>query len=128
MDDTADNTTLMRRYYTAYNSEDPAELVPLLAEGVVLISAAGEQRGREAYLGTYRWMISGFIDRMTPVRITPTAEGAVVDIDDHLTARTDIPDFLGRPMKVGESLTLTLTGRYTIQNGQIVRIEISPRT
>jgi len=119
--------TLMRTYYTAYNGEDESRLAPLLAEDVVLVSAAGEQRGREAYLATYRWMIANFIDRMTPERIAPTTDGAVVDIDDHLTARADIADFLGRPVRAGESLTLSLTGRYTIQDGRITRIEIGPR-
>ena len=123
-----DHAALMRSYYAAYNSEDETKLSPLLADDVVLVSAAGEQRGREAYLATYRWMIGSFIDRMTPERIAATADEVVVDIDDRLTARADIADFLGRPVRAGETMTLTLTGRYTIQNGCITRIEITPRT
>lgn len=127
-----DHTALMRRYYAAYNSGDETTLSPLLADDVVLVSAAGEQRGREAYLATYRWMIGSFIDRMTPERIVATPDGApdevVVDIDDRLTARADIADFLGRPVRAGETMTLTLSGRYIIQNGRITRIEITPRT
>lgn len=122
-----DDTALMRSYYAAYNSEDKTKLSPLLAEDVVLVSAAGEQRGREAYLATYRWMIGNFIDRMTPERIVATPDGVVVDIDDRLMARADIADFLGRPVRAGETMTLTLSGRYTIQNGRITRIEITPR-
>jgi hypothetical protein len=122
-----DHAALMRRYYAAYNSEDEVQLAPLLAETVVLVSTAGEQHGRDAYLATYRWMIGNFVDRMTPDRIAATADGAIVDIDDHLTARTDISDFLGRPIRAGESLTLRLRGRYTIHHSQIARIEISPR-
>ena len=76
-------------------------------------------------------MIGNFIDRMTPERIAATADGApdgvLVDINDRLTARADISDFLGRPVRAGETMTLTLTGRYTIQNGRITRIEIAPR-
>ena len=122
-----DNVALMRRYYAAYNSEDETQVTPLLADDVVLVSAAGEQRGRDAYLATYRWMIASFVDRMTPERIVASTDGAVVDIDDHLTARADIADFLGRPVCAGETLTLTLTGRYTIKSGRISRIEITPR-
>jgi len=117
----------MRRYYAAYNSEDETQVAALLADDVVLVSAAGEQRGREAYLATYRWMIGSFIDRMTPERITVTADGAVVDIDDKLTARADVADFLGKPVPAGQAVDLMLTGRYTIQNGRISRIEITPR-
>ena len=122
-----DHTALMRSYYAAYNSEDESKLSPLLAEDVVLVSAAGEQRGREAYLATYRWMIGNFIDRMTPERVVATPDGAVVDIDDHLTARADIADFLDRPVRAGETMTMTLSGRHTIQNERITRLEITPR-
>ncbi|MBY0510846.1 MAG: nuclear transport factor 2 family protein [Rhodospirillaceae bacterium] len=122
-----DHAALMRSYFAAYNSEDEEHLAPLLANDVILVSAAGEQRGREAYLATYRWMIAHFIDRMTPEHIVADAEGALVDIDDKLTARADIADFLGRPVQAGQALTLTLKGRYTIQNGCISRIEIRPR-
>lgn len=122
-----DHAALMRRYYAAYNSGDETQVAPLLADDVVLVSAAGEQRGRAAYLATYRWMIANFVDRMTPTHIAATTDGAVVDIDDRLQARADIADFLGRPVRADETLILSLTGRYTIQNGCISRIEISPR-
>lgn len=123
-----DAEPLMRAYYEAYNSEDETRVAALLAEGVVLVSAAGEQRGRDAYLATYRWMISNFVDRMTPERIAATAEGAVVDINARLTARADIADFLGHPVRAGETIVLALTGRYTVLDGRISRIEIGPRT
>jgi ketosteroid isomerase-like protein len=122
-----DHAALMRSYYAAYNSEDETQLAPLLADDVTLVSAAGEQRGLAAYLATYRWMIANFIDRMTPEHIVAGADGAVVNIDDRLTARADIADFLGRPVHEGETVALTLTGRYTIQAGRITRIEITPR-
>ena len=82
-----DNEALMRAYYAAYNSEDEAQVAALLAEDVVLVSANGEQAGRDAYLATYRWMIATFEDRMTPERIAADAEGATVDIHDRLVAR-----------------------------------------
>jgi hypothetical protein len=122
-----DHAALMRSYYAAYNSEDETQLAPLLADDVILVSPAGEQRGREGYLATYRWMIANFSDRMMPKRIAATPEGAVVDIDDHLKARVDVADFLGRPVPAGETLILMLTGHYTIRNGCISRIEIASR-
>ena len=50
-----------------------------------------------------------------------------VDIYDRLEARKAVDNFLGRPVRVGEVIELKLTGRYTIDKGRIVRIEISPR-
>ena len=122
------NEGLMRRYYAAYNSEDETQIAPLLAEDLVLVSAAGEQKGRDAYLATYRWMIATFEDRMTPERIADDADGATVDIHDRLVARSDVDDFLGLSPRAGEAIELSLTGRYTISDGHIARIEINPRT
>lgn len=121
------NETLMRRYYAAYNSEDETQVAPLLAEDLVLVSAAGEQVGRDAYLATYRWMIATFEDRLTPERIIGDAGGAAVHIHDRLVARADVDDFLGLSPRAGEAIELNLAGRYTIHDGQITRIEITPR-
>jgi ketosteroid isomerase-like protein len=116
-----------RGYYEAYNSEDPARLGALLADDVVLASAMGEQTGKQAYLQTYQFMISTFVEKMRPEKITLTADGAVIDIHDSLTARADVPDFMGQPLKAGEEMVLKLTGKYTLKNGRIARIEIGPR-
>lgn len=121
------NAALMRSYYEAYNSEDETRLAPLLAEDVVLVSAAGEQAGREAYLATYRYMIATFVDRMTPERIVESEAGAIVDIHDRLEAREDVGDFLGMTLRAGETVELALTGRYRIEEGRIRHIEIAPR-
>ena len=64
------NENLIRDYYAAYNSGDASRIAALLDQDVTLTSAAGEQKGRDAYLATYAWMIGNFIDRMPP---TPAA-------------------------------------------------------
>lgn len=121
------NAELMRSYYEAYNSEDETRLAPLLADDVVLVSAAGEQQGKDAYLATYRSMIATFIDRMTPEKIVESTNGATVDIHDRLVARGDVDDFLGMSLRAGEAIDLPLTGCYTIEAGRIHHIAIGPR-
>lgn len=116
----------MRAYYAAYNAEDEDRLGSLLDDEVTLISAAGVQTGKAAYLATYRFMIATFVDRMTPERIIPEDGAATVHITDALTARAPVADFLGASLAEGETMTLRLVGRYTITDGKIVRIEISP--
>ncbi|SFR90276.1 nuclear transport factor 2 family protein [Sphingomonas jatrophae] len=116
----------MRAYYAAYNAEDPAHLGALLDDHVVLTSAAGEQRGRDAYLATYAYMIGLFVDRMEPVEIAADADGATVRITDRLTAREDIPDFMGQRLAKGQTITLDLVGRYRIRDGRIAAIRIEP--
>ena len=114
-------------YYEAYNSEDSGKLGALLADDVVLASAMGESKGKDSYLQTYQFMISTFVDKMRPEKITLTANGAVIDIHESLIARADVPDFMGQSLKAGEEMVLKLTGRYTLKDGKIARIEIGPR-
>lgn len=117
---------LLRAYYEAYNAIAPDRLASLLAPDVELVSAMGTQTGRDAYLGTYQYMTGQFTDIMTPEAITVDGQTVSVAIHDSLTAKTDIADFMGQSLKAGEELVLRLNGRYTVIDGQIARIEISP--
>jgi ketosteroid isomerase-like protein len=114
----------LRAYYEAYNSAQEARLAEFLAEDVILTSAHGEQRGREAYLSTYRQIISVFDDHMTPEEISITGDAAFVRITDHFTAKNDVADFLGRSFAKGDSFTLRLTGDYLLRDGKIATIDI----
>ena len=118
--------SLIRAYYAAYNALDVDALSALLDPDVALESAAGTQVGREAYLATYDFMTSRFIDQMEPQRIEMNGKVASVRIRDVLTARVDVPDFMGQSISKGQQLILELAGRYTIENGRIVRIELQP--
>jgi ketosteroid isomerase-like protein len=115
----------MRGYYEAYNSEDEARLGAFLADDVVLVSAQGEQHGKDAYLATYRAIITDFTDRMTPDEIAAAGDTATVKITDRFTARHDVADFLGRPFVKGDGFTLKLEGTYRVRDGKIARIDIA---
>jgi hypothetical protein len=119
------NESFFRGYYEAYNSEDPARLAEFLTDDVLLVSAQGEQRGRDAYLATYRQITAGFWDKMTPDEITLTEDGAIVKITDRFTAKVDVPDFLGRSYAKGEGFTLKLVGTYAVRDGKMARITVA---
>ncbi len=116
----------MRSYYRAYNSEDADLLAQHLTDDITLVSAAGVQVGRDAYLAIYRYMIENFEDRMEPETIEVNEETATVHILDLLTANRDMADFLGQPVSKGQTVELHLVGHYTFQGDKIARIEISP--
>jgi hypothetical protein len=115
----------MRGYYDAYNSEDAARLGEFLADDVLLVSAQGEQRGKDAYLATYRAIIGDFTDRMTPDEIAIDGEKASVKITDRFTAKHDVPDFLGRSFSKGNGFTLKLSAAYEIRSGKMATINIT---
>jgi ketosteroid isomerase-like protein len=114
-------------YYATYNRVDPEALGRFYAEDVVLTSAQGEVRGREALLGTYRYITSLFSDQMTPETMIVDGDRAAIEITDRFVALAEVPEFLGRPWKKGETYTLKLCAVYTLKNGQIARIVIYTR-
>jgi len=116
---------LLRSYYAAYNSMDIETLKTILDPQLVLVSAVDTQAGREAYLATYGFMTSHFIDQMEPLSIELASDVATVHIRDELTARADIPDFMGHPVAKGQKIVPDLIGRYTVSKGKIARIEIT---
>ncbi len=118
------DTELIESYYRTYNSEDPEALRAFYAEDVVMVSAAGETRGAEAILDTYRGIISQFRDQMTPEDIAIDGDTAVVHITDRFEARTDVPYFLGQSFSAGDNLVLNLRGTYRCVNGQFAHINI----
>ena len=118
------NEAFFRGYYDAYNSEDEARLGALLADDVVLTSAQGVQHGRDAYLSTYRQIISAFTDRMTPDEIVVDGAKATVKITDRFIAKMDVPNFLGQTFKKGQGFKLKLIANYTVDDGKIATIDI----
>ena len=122
-----DRTAFMRRYYDTYNAGDADRLAQFYAEDVVLTSAAGTIEGREALLDVYRGIVAGFDDVMTPRYILADETTAMVEIEDVLTARQDVSDFLGRAVRAGESIRLNLSGVYRFSGSRIDRITLYGR-
>jgi hypothetical protein len=118
------NEAFFRGYYAAYNSADETKLAPFLADDVVLTSAQGEQRGKDAYLATYRQIIAAFSDQMTPEQIAVDGNKATVRITDRFVATIDVPDFLGQSFAKGQGFTLNLVGDYEVADGKIAKIDI----
>jgi len=120
------NREFMQAYYQTYNAEDPVGLRRFYRDDVVMQSPAGEIRGPEAILDTYRQIIAVFEDRMTPERIDIDSDTAVVQITDRFTARVAVPDFLGRSFAPGDRFDLKLVGHYRYRDGAFAHIQISP--
>lgn len=109
----------MRAYYETYNRGDLAALADFYAEDVLFVANGAEVRGREAVIAMVRGVLAGFEDVMTPRTIAVSGDTALVRIDDRLTAKADIPDFLGRGVKAGETVNLALCGVYELARGRI---------
>jgi len=117
----------MESYYEAYNSGDTQALGQFYAEDIVLVSAQGEIKGRAALLATYEWITGQMLDRMTPESILIEGRRAAVEINDVFTAKHDVPDFLGRSLRAGESFSIKLCGIYTLGDDGFDRITLYQR-
>lgn len=117
----------MESYYRAYNSGDAQALANFYAEDAVLVSAQGAIDGRAALVATYQWITGQMRDQMTPETILVDGNRAAVVITDVFTAKQDVSDFLGRPLRAGESFTLQLCGIYTLGNAGFTRIDLYQR-
>lgn len=115
---------VLTAYYEAYNSEDPDRLASLLDKDVVLHSTSGTEQGLSRFLDDYRTRTATFVDRLIPERIEANGDMATVTIVNILTARTDVPDFMGAALEEGQTLTLNKRGRYRVGNGRICEIRI----
>lgn len=115
---------VLREYYAAYNAGDPQRLAAVLDEDVVLHAGGTPREGRDSYLAMYQYMTSTFEDRINPSSITAEGENGVTEFENVLVARDDVPDFMGRPVKAGETVRFTMTGRYVVRDGRILRIEL----
>ncbi len=117
----------MERYYQTYNSENPESLAAFYAVDVRMVSAQGEETGRDAIIATYRFIIERFIDRMTPTRILVSGNHAAVEITDEFEARQDVADFLGASFHKGDRFTLQLCAVYEVRDDLIRSVTIYQR-
>ena len=111
-------------YYKTYNSEDPQALGEFYHEDVVIRSAQGEQKGKEVMLGTYEYIISKFIDRMTPKNMIIQGDQAAIEIYDRFEAKKEVDDFLGQKFSKVDTFELNLCGVYKVEGNKIKEITI----
>jgi ketosteroid isomerase-like protein len=116
--------SFIESYYATYNEENPDALRKFYADDVILASAMGELHGPDAILATYTGLTSQCHDKMTPLTIDIDGNRAIVAIRDVFTAKHDLADFMGQPLKKGESFQLNLRGTYTEADGKFTRILI----
>lgn len=119
------NAEFFESYYRTYNSEDPQALRQFYHADVELTSVQGIQKGADAIIETYKYLISVFHDKMTPEKISIQGDKAEINITDNFTAKTDIDDFMGMKLSPGDSFTLNLLGTYTVESGKIKTIHIA---
>jgi hypothetical protein len=111
-------------YYKTYNSENAEALKDFYHRDIELTSSQGVQKGINAIIQTYSYLISIFHDKMTPDKISISDDGIEVIITDIFTAKQDIADFMGMSFTAGDSFTLHLRGVYEVVDDKFKNIRI----
>ena len=112
------------RYYEEYNNHG-ADGVSDFYVGEVIFEFQGSQiNGKEAVLKYFKQLHLVFKEIMKPQKIFIEGNKAAVELENEFVAKADIPDFLGKSLKVGESTTARFGAFYDIRDGKIAHVRI----
>ena len=114
----------MEAYYTAFNSGDHGALGDFYTEDIVFEYQNTKLEGRKALLDHFAELQQGFTEKMSPINILVDGHRIAAEVEDTFTAKVDLPDFLGRSLKQGESVTARFGCFYVTRNQQISNIRL----
>jgi len=114
----------MIAYYRTFNSGDHTRLADYYSEDVVFEYGDVRLQGRKVVLDYLAGLQQGFEEKIHPLSMVVDGNKIAVEVQDTFTAKVDLPDFLGRPLKQGESVTARYGGFYDTREDKICHIRL----
>ncbi len=114
----------MEAYYRAFNSGDHKQLKEYYSEDVVFEYRDVKLEGREVVLDYFAGLQQGFTEKIHPLSILVDGNKVAVEVEDTFTAKVDLPDFLGSPLRQGASVTARYGGFYDTRENKICHIRL----
>ncbi|NQT72986.1 MAG: nuclear transport factor 2 family protein [Chloroflexi bacterium] len=112
------------RYYEEYNNHGADGVSGFYTDDVIFEFQGNKLNGKEAVLKYFRQLHLVFTEIMKPQEIFVEGDKAAVEVKNEFVAKVDIPDFLGKSLKVGESTTARFGAFYDIRDGKIAHVRI----
>ncbi len=112
------------RYYEEYNNHGADGVSDFYVSDVIFEFQDSLINGREAVLKYFKQLHLVFREIMKPQKIFVEGDKAAVELENEFIAKADIPDFLGKSLKVGESTTARFGAFYDIRDGKIAHVRI----
>lgn len=112
------------RYYDEYNNHGADGVSDFYVSDVIFEFQNSKINGKEAVLKYFKQLHLVFIEIMKPQNILVDGDKAAVELENEFEAKADIPDFLGKSLKAGESTTARFGAFYDIRDGKISQVRI----
>lgn len=118
------NRDRMLAYYDAYNRSTDEAIQNFYTDDAVFEYQDLKLIGKEAIFNHFVGFQQAIKEVMTPSNILIDGDKVAVEVDSRMDVKTDIPDFLGKPRKTGETITGKFSAFYTIRDNKICNIKI----
>ncbi len=118
------NKERMEAYYATYNRSVDEALLTFYTDDAVFEYQDLKLDGKEAILNHFAALQQAVKEIMTPTSILVDGDKVAVEVENIFEAKVDLPDFLGRSLKAGESFTGKFSGFYDTQGDRICHIRL----
>ena len=118
------NRETMEAYYQTFNSGNHKALADFYSDDVVFEFRDIRLEGKEAVLNNLAKLQQIVTEKIVLRSLIIDGNQVAVEVDDTFTAKVDLPDFSGRPLKKGESITGRYSGFYIIQDNRIRQVRL----
>ena len=111
-------------YYHAFNSGNHEALADFYTDDVIFEFRDTRLEGKETVMNHFTRLGQAVSEKIVLVNILADENRLAVEVEDTFTAKIDLPDFSGQPLKKGESFTGKYSGFYTIRDNRICRVRL----
>ena len=118
------NKERMKAYYETYNRSVDEALSTFYTDDAVFEYQDVKLNGKEEIINHFSAIQQAVKEVMKPISILVDGEKAAVEVENTFEAKVDLPDFLGRSLKAGESFTGRFSGFYDTRGDEICHIRL----
>lgn len=116
---------VIEAYYKDFNASNSGEVISAYYSDDVVFEYQGEKvTGITNVINYLDGAWQAVKETLTPLNIIVDGNKAAVEVDDRIEAKIDLPDFLGRSFKTGDSINAKFSLFYDFQEGKICHIRI----
>jgi len=116
---------VIEAYYKDFNASNSGEVISAYYSDDVIFEYQGEKViGIKNVINYLDGAWQAVKETLTPLNIVVDGNKAAVEVDDRIEAKIELPDFLGRSFKAGDSIDTKFSLFYDFREGKICHIRI----
>jgi hypothetical protein len=116
---------VIEAYYKDFNASNSGEVISAYYSDDVIFEYQGEKViGITNVINYLDGAWQAVKETLTPLNIVVDGDRAAVEVDDKIEAKIDLPEFLGRSFKAGDSINAKFSLFYDFRESKICHIRI----